>query len=187
MSRQIRKSRRYSRDEVRELLESLFAIELIRPSSAIWVTAPWVSDIEIMDNSAGSYSVSELPQRKLTLSDLLLALAKERTDVVIAISDERSNPHFVNRLQRLFESEQLHSKLTIYLDDLREFHDKSIISDDFVLTGSMNFTHSGMARRGEELWLHTDGEVVSQSREDALDRFPPSQASTQGLIRRAGL
>jgi hypothetical protein len=44
---------------VRDLLQSLFAAELISPSRKLWLFFAWISDVEILDNLARQFAVLE--------------------------------------------------------------------------------------------------------------------------------
>jgi len=41
---------------VRDLLQGLFAAELIHPSAKLWLFFAWITDIELLDNSARQFS-----------------------------------------------------------------------------------------------------------------------------------
>ena len=55
--REIVRRSRYARNEVRELLQSIFVSELLRPSKEIWLVSPWLSDIEVVDDTAAQIGV----------------------------------------------------------------------------------------------------------------------------------
>ena len=54
--RRIFRSSSTSNAEIRELLESLFAAELLSPSRCLWLVSPWLTDLELLDNRAGAWS-----------------------------------------------------------------------------------------------------------------------------------
>lgn len=172
MNRKIRKSETHSRDEATRLLGSLFAIEITRPSSCIWIIAPWISDIPVLDNTAATFApLNTEGVRKRSLSELLIYLGTQGTTIVIGTSDEPTNATFRNRLETGFELHGIEHRLHITVDFERRLHEKAIVADDFVLDGSMNFTFNGIELRGESLELHTDEDFVRQARMDAQDRF----------------
>lgn len=172
MNRKIRKSEAHSRDEARRLLGSLFAGEVARPGSCIWVIAPWISDIPVLDNTAATFApLNPVGVRMLTLSEVLVYLGTQGTTVVIGMSDEPTNAGFKRRLEGGFRLHGIEHRLRITVDYDRLMHEKAIVADDFVLDGSMNFTFNGIELRGESLELHTDEEFVRQARMDAQERF----------------
>ena len=172
MNRKIRKSEAHSRDEAKRLIGSLFAAELARPSSCIWIIAPWISDIPILDNTAATFSaLNRTAARIVTLSEILVHLGTRGTTVVIGTSNEPSNDYLLTRLRRGFADDDLKARLVVNIDNERRMHEKAIVADDFVLDGSMNFTLNGIEIRGESLELHTEEEFVRQARMDAQQRF----------------
>ena len=44
---------------IRDLFQSLFVAELINPSPKLWLFFAWISDVEILDNSARQFAVLE--------------------------------------------------------------------------------------------------------------------------------
>lgn len=174
MNRKIWKSGEHSKDEAKHLLASLFAIELTKPGTCIWIVAPWVSDIDVIDNSAGTFPVlNGFGPRWIKFSEVLVALAELGTCVVVAVSAEgaKSTEHFLRRIRRLFKERLVESQLVVHIDETKRLHEKAITSDDYLVDGSMNFTYNGVAVRSETLELHTDPNVVQQARMAAFDRF----------------
>jgi len=181
VNRKVRKSEAHSRDEAIRLLGSLFAAEVTRPSSCIWIIAPWISDIPILDNTAATFSpLNAVGVRMLTLSEVLVHLGTQGTTVVIGTSDEPTNATFMRRLRDGFRLNGIADLLHITVDYERRMHEKAIVADDFVLDGSMNFTRNGIELRGESLELHTEDEFVRQARMDAQHRFGGSVRAQGG-------
>ena len=84
--RRIFRSSSTSNAEIRELLESLFAAELLAPSRCLWLVSPWLSDLHLLDNRAGAFSALD-PQwgsRQLRLADLLGRNADGGSDQLLA-------------------------------------------------------------------------------------------------------
>lgn len=174
MNRKIRKSGEFSKDEAKHLLGSLFSLELANPSTCIWIVAPWVSDIDIIDNTAGGFpDLDSFGNRWIKLSEVLVSLAERRTTVVVAVSAEgaKSTAYFLRRLQRLFKARELDEQLIVHIDETKRLHEKAITADDYLLDGSMNFTFNGVEVRSESLELHTNPSVVREARMTAYERF----------------
>ena len=64
---------------VRDLFQSLFAAELINPSPKLWLFFAWISDVEILDNSARQFAALEpdWPAAPIRLSQVLRAHSRE--------------------------------------------------------------------------------------------------------------
>ena len=172
MTRVIRKSRSRSSREAAELLGSIFIAELISPSRCLWLVSPWISDIPIVDNTTNSFEpLRSWGPRAVRLSEMLVTLAGLGSTVVVGTTSTATNNAFLQRTCRLFEDRGLDSCLLIDIDASGELHEKAITGDDFVVTGSMNITQSGVFVKEEFLEFRTDQEFVAGSRMDAYERF----------------
>src|SRR5689334_23801467 len=82
-----------SRNSVRELLQIVFASELLAPSRCLWIVSPWLRDIPVLDNRTGAFAAigAELPRSEVRLSRVLLSLIERGTRVVIATRPEEGN------------------------------------------------------------------------------------------------
>ncbi|MCB1129533.1 MAG: DEAD/DEAH box helicase [Verrucomicrobiae bacterium] len=164
-SRFIVKTSATNRDDIRDLLESLFAAELINPGPEIWIVSPWVSDIPLLDNRAGAYSGLEpsWPKRNITLAELLAHALKLNPATVIRIvtRPDSTNIRFTERLRFLAELDGNGDRLQI--DNQRpELHTKGIATHSFALIGSMNLTHNGLSVLEEAVDLNIDPARIAQ-------------------------
>ena len=143
-----------------EFLQSLFIFEIIHPSSAIWISSPWVNDVEIVDNSARQFGslVPSLPSSMIRLSVLCELLAERGVRLTIIVNLDSQNDEFVSRISRLEESYP--NKLRVIRT--RDVHEKGIVTDHFTLDGSMNFTFRGIHINQEYLSYRCDPELVFQ-------------------------
>ena len=148
---------------VRDLFQTLFAAELLSPSRKLWLFFAWISDVEILDNSARRFAAIEpdWPAAPIRLSQVLGALLARGTLVRLVIREHGHNEFFIARLRTLKErfGEQL--KWTVEKD----FHAKGLLGDDYFLSGSMNLTFSGISVNGEHLVLRTDPAAVAEQAE----------------------
>lgn len=172
MNRVIRKSRAQSAGEVLDLLGALFSAELVAPSRCLWLVSPWVSDVEVIDNSAGTYpALTRFGRRRVRLAEVLCTLAADGSQVVIGTTADRHNDTFVRRLKVLGRDLRVDNAITIVVDPTGALHSKALTGDDYALTGSMNITYNGINLREEHVELRTEPEFVAQARMDAHDRF----------------
>lgn len=172
MNRVIRKSQYASVTEAADLLAGLFGAELVSPSKCLWLVSPWVSDVELLDNSAGSYdALTRFGKRKIRLAECLIALASRGTQIVVGTTTDDHNTRFLDRLRGLAEETRLEDKVSISIDASDNLHTKALTGDDYALAGSMNITFNGIQVREELIDLRTDTEFVAQARMDAFDRF----------------
>ena len=56
-----------------DFLQSLFVAELIRPSRRLWISSPWISDVEIVDNRARQFGTlcPDWPATRIRLTRVL--------------------------------------------------------------------------------------------------------------------
>lgn len=171
MNRVIRKAQAHSSGEASALLAALMATELLQPSRCLWLISPWISDLVLLDNSAGTYdALRRWGPRPIRLAEILATLLSASARVVIATTPDPNNQRFLDRLLSLAKDARHDHRLSVFKDE-RNLHAKSIVADDFALVGSMNLTFSGVHLREEYIELSTDQEFVSQARIDAFESF----------------
>lgn len=86
---------------IRDVLQSLFAAELLRPSRRLWIGFGWISDIEILDNEARQFAAlqPDWPAAPIRLASVIEALANKGCDVVVLIRDHINNRGFIERMR----------------------------------------------------------------------------------------
>jgi phosphatidylserine/phosphatidylglycerophosphate/cardiolipin synthase-like enzyme len=172
VNRVIRKSRAQSAGDVLDLLSALFAAELISPSACLWLVSPWISDVELIDNSAGTYSMlNRSGRRRIHLAEILVALAAQGTRVVVATTPHTHNDTFLRRLTLLARDLRVEDAVEVVVDPTGHLHTKALTGDDYALVGSMNITHHGIHLREEHVELKTEADFVARARMDAFDSF----------------
>lgn len=145
-----------------DFLQSIFVAELIRPSRCLWVSSPWISDIELIDNRARQFGTlcPDWPATRIRLSRVFETLLERGGNLAIVVNESRHNDEFINRMQPLKR---------IYDSLLRMFrsphlHEKGVVGDWFSLTGSMNLTYSGVYVHQEHLVYTCDPSLVAERR-----------------------
>ncbi|MGW6442603.1 phospholipase D-like domain-containing protein DpdK [Lentzea sp. NPDC055074] len=172
MNRVIRKSRAQSSGEVLEMLGALFSAELVQPSRCLWLVSPWVSDVEILDNTSGTFTaLTRFGHRPIRLVEVLVTLAAAGATIVVATTPDPNNDVFRRRLETFQKDIGISKKINVVVDRTGKLHTKALTGDDYVVAGSMNITYSGINLREEHVELHTDESYVAQARMDAFDRF----------------
>lgn len=145
---------------VRDLLQSLFVAELIHPSPKLWLFFAWISDVEIIDNSAREFAAlqPDWPAAPIRLSELLRALLARGIQIRLIIREDGHNEYFITRLQALKEQYSDQLKWTVQ----KSFHAKGLLGADYILSGSMNLTLNGISVNGEHLVFRTDLTAVAE-------------------------
>jgi len=172
VTRVIRKSTAQSAAEALDLLGALFSAELIRPSKCLWLVSPWISDVEIMDNTAGTYpALARYGRRPARLAEVLGTLAGPGTRIVIGTTSDQHNRAFLRRLDLLARDRGVAGFIDVHQDATGALHTKALTGDDYALVGSMNITYNGINLRDEYVQLETDEQYVARARMDAHGRF----------------
>jgi len=159
---------------VRDVFQSLFAAELLNPSPKLWLFFAWISDVEILDNSARQFAALEpdWPAAPIRLSQVLRALLSRGVQLRLIIREHGHNDYFIARLQTLKARYGDPLKWTVE----RSFHAKGLLGADYFLSGSMNLTLSGISVNGEHLVLRTDPAAVAEQAIELETRW-------EGLLR----
>lgn len=159
---------------VRDLLQSLFAAELVHPSKKIWLTFAWITDVELLDNSARQFASVEpdWPASQIRLSRVLDALLLRGVQIRLVVREHGHNNYFIAKLRELRSKHGERLKWTI----VKDFHEKGLLGSDYFLSGSMNLTVSGITINGEHLLLRCDPGVVAEQSVQLESRY-------EGLVK----
>jgi phosphatidylserine/phosphatidylglycerophosphate/cardiolipin synthase-like enzyme len=165
-NRQIFQGRGKAEREAEGLLQTILLAELLAPSEVIWLISPWVTDVSILDNRTGAYAGVQptWPRRAISLVEVLGALLREGVGVVLATRPDPHNQRFVQRLESAAKSRGCAEKLLVHQDERERLHEKGLLGDDFYVSGSMNFTESGIRLNDEAVKLELDRQAVAQAR-----------------------
>jgi hypothetical protein len=153
------------REEIRGLLESLLATELMLPGKELWLVSPWITDLPLLDNRSGGYSGLEpsWPKRRISLAEVLAHTLRSSPQVMIRIitRPDIHNTRFCSRLRHLASMDGNEPRLMI--DNHREnLHTKGLAGSRFAFIGSMNFTHNGIEVLEETVQLETQPSRIAQ-------------------------
>jgi phosphatidylserine/phosphatidylglycerophosphate/cardiolipin synthase-like enzyme len=152
-----------------ELLQSLFAAELLRPSRRFWIVSAWLSNVEVLDNTARQFAAldPEWPAARIRLSRALASMLRRGTEVVVVTNANRHNDDFMARMR---EHEERFGK-RLHLIRTEHLHEKGILGDHFTLDGSMNLTYSGIFVNEEHLIYRYDPTKVAERRVQLENRW----------------
>lgn len=153
---------------INDLLQTLLVTELLAPSSELLVLSPWISDIVVIDNSAGQFKsvLPGVPARPVRFTEVLTELARRGTMVRIMIRDDEKNTAVRIRINDLPSSGP---RPEILIRD--NLHDKGLLSDRFHMHGSMNFTYFGQAVNEEGVTVTSNPDTIARARLDYQGRY----------------
>lgn len=148
-------------------MSSLFVLELLAPSKAIYLFSPWVTDVPLLDSAFGQFRplLPENEQEKARLSTILNKLAERGSQIYVmtrpkAKRGENYTDLFLSRLGDAIQRK--------YVPTL---HEKGLVTDHFYFRGSMNFTYSGVNLNDEHSELSTEPDVIAQALINARQRW----------------
>jgi hypothetical protein len=147
---------------LRALIQSLFAAEILMPSRPLWLFFAWVTDVDVLDNSARQFGAlcPDWPSAQIQLSTVLDGLLGRGGTVNIVLRDATHNKYFIDRIRLL---QRRHSGLIKWCKRA-EFHEKGMLGNGYVLDGSMNLTVRGLTTNDEHVILRCDPKSVAQRR-----------------------
>lgn len=153
---------------VDDLIQMLLLSELIEPSGELLVLSPWISDIVVIDNSAGQFRsvLPGLPARSIRFTEVLKELARRGARVRVVIRDDEKNAVVRAQIEGAPTSGP---RPEVVIRDI--LHDKGMLSDRFHVHGSMNFTYFGQAVNEEGVTVTSDSESIARARLDYQRRF----------------
>jgi hypothetical protein len=153
---------RASARQIPDLLQMIFVAELLSPSRCLWLVSPWISDIPVIDNRTNGFLAlePEWARSQVRLSQVLGRLLQLGTTVHIATRPVEHNQSFLTRMRRQAEPDKL--PLRVHL--VEELHEKGILGEAFYLSGSMNFTYSGISINEEAVHYSVDRGIVAHNR-----------------------
>lgn len=159
---------------VGDLFQSLFIAELIHPSPKLWLFFAWISDVEIVDNSAREFAALEpdWPAAPVRLSQLIRALLTRGIQIRLVIREDGHNDYFIARLHEL--KARFHDQIKWTVE--KGFHAKGLLGADYFLSGSMNLTLNGISINGEHLVLRTDPSAVAEQSIELESRWEGKMA-----------
>lgn len=133
---------------LKDCLVSLLALEAICPSKEIYIISPWISNAEIIADHHSKFTnlFPFIVSKKITLADILLTYVWRGSIVrLICNPEHKSTKSFLEILGNRVEYKTL-----------TDNHEKGMVTDNFYLHGSMNFTYSGIYINGECVRITTE-------------------------------
>jgi hypothetical protein len=142
--RRIFKSAITSKKVIQELITLMMIGELVAPGREAWIVSPWITDVPLLDNRAGSFDAvnPEWGHREIRLADIAVQLMSGGTAVRIVTRPDDHNEVFLRRLAESADSAAVRDLLSITIRE--RLHTKGILTSRGFLSGSMNLTYSGL-------------------------------------------
>jgi hypothetical protein len=170
-ARQLRTTAIARREELADVLQTLFVVELLDPSDPLWIVSPWVSDVEVLDNRVDQLRglVPDLPPRWIRLGEILQRVLFAGGSVVIATRGDAHNRLFTEQVKARAAAAGQSERVVVHLAP--ELHEKGILTKRIHLSGSMNLTFNGLRRLEESIQVTADRETLARVRHSYEDRW----------------
>ncbi|WP_318272094.1 phospholipase D-like domain-containing protein DpdK [Microbispora triticiradicis] len=150
------------------ILSTALLAELIHPGPKLWLVSGWITDVEVLDNRHGTLDglLGDDPPAMCQLSDLLNLIAAAGAQLHVVTRPDQHNHAFVNRLRAAVAD-----KRHLYITFDPKVHEKTLCGRNWMLTGSMNFTISGLGDNEESVTYRVDDPAVAQAQLDFAERW----------------
>lgn len=150
---------------VQPILRAVLLGELLAPSEEIWLLSPWISDVDVIDNATGRYDAvfGDAPVTICRFSEALARIAASGARIHVVTKPDKHNQPFLNRLRRLAPAAEVIAAPPL--------HEKMFCGDNWLMTGSMNFTKKGMELNDEVVTYTVGGAEPGQARLDLHHRW----------------
>ena len=170
-TRTLRTTATASREELADALQNVFIAEALRPSRPLWIVTPWISDVPLVDNRPGRFAdlLHGLPWRLLRLGELLGHQLLRGGSIVIACRPDSHNTNFTTVLTRHAEEMSVGQRLRVRFSS--ELHEKGILTDRLLLSGSMNLTYNGLRHLEESVFLTDSEDTIARTRLEYQERW----------------
>ena len=148
------------RRHFKEILGNLL-VSLILSPTEVWLVTPWISDFDLLDNRAGVWNAVEPAwgERQLSFSDLLIRGIESGCKLNLVSTEDIRNEAFINRLRTA-----VLDKVDFNLVFSNDLHVKGLLTKDFFLSGSMNFTYSGAHKNEEQIQLSSRTDTILEAK-----------------------
>jgi len=145
--------------QFREVLASQLVGLLLKPEP-IWLVSPWVSDFPLLDNCAGHWDALEPSwgNREIGFNELLARAVNGGCSLNLVTRADSKNSGFINQLINRLTADSVFKLLK-----RDPVHTKGLLTSQFFLKGSMNYTFSGAQRNDEHLLLSDDKDLISEA------------------------
>lgn len=154
--RQIFLSQRSGQRQCQEVLTGVLISGLIHPHT-MWIVSPWLSDFAVVDNRlyAWQHLVPTWPPQWIGFVEVVAQLIQSQNQLFIVTRDNPTSRQFIQQLNDL-----LPTGASYQLKYCEELHTKGILTEQVLVSGSLNLTFSGTHRNDELIHIFDDAQVI---------------------------
>lgn len=153
------------RAHIKDLLSSLLVGECINPG-VIYLLSPWISDFPVLDNTMGNFDAvnPKWGHRHVYFFELLQNCVESGATLKLAIRENR------DKIRGLEQSLSNHSD-RFKVVEIKELHEKGLLTDCALIRGSMNFTYFGATVNYECITYTTNLKQVAEKKNTYEDLY----------------
>ncbi len=150
---------------VQPILRAVLLGELFAPSEEIWLLSPWITDIDVVDNATGQFDAvfGDDSVTVCRFSEALARIAAGGARIHVVTKPDNHNQPFLSRFRILAPAAEVIEAPPV--------HEKTFCGDNWLMTGSMNFTKKGMELNDEAVTYTVGGSEPGQARLDLHHRW----------------
>ena len=157
------------RTEFQNALSSLF-LSMTFKSQEIWWVSPWSTEFDALDNSRGDWSAVEAGwgKRNVRFSELAIKLLETGSKIRMVTRNHKGTLAFAEKLRQATAKRSGAFQHVVRDDTL---HIKGLLTEDFWLAGSINFTYLGTQKNHEHVVLSQDKATMVDARRRFIDAY----------------
>lgn len=153
------------RAHVKDLLSSLLVAESLNPG-VIYILSPWISDFPVLDNTSGNFDAinPSWGHRHIQFFELLQNCVESGATLKLAIRENRE------KIRQLEQNLKNYSSRFIVVE-LKELHEKGLLTENALIRGSMNFTYFGATINFEGITYTTNSTQIAEKKNTYDDLY----------------
>ena len=170
--RYVAASKKSGRKELKQLIGGIIATELVSPSEEFWLVSPWISNVPVLEDTAGRFrQINFAGGERLDLVPFLTFLLEAGTEVtVVTLSNPKNESAvFLRELEASCKGTPFDANLRIQLKE--DLHAKGLLSDGCAIIGSMNWTYRGINVNDELVHYTATQENVASLKQEFWSEY----------------
>jgi hypothetical protein len=132
----------------------------------IYILSPWISDFPVLDNTSGNFDAinPSWGHRYIQFFELLQNCVEAGATLKLAIRENRE------KIRQLEQNLKNYSSRFIVVE-LKELHEKGLLTENALIRGSMNFTYFGATINFEGITYTTNSTQIAEKKNTYDDLY----------------
>ncbi|OBT13526.1 hypothetical protein A9264_14005 [Vibrio sp. UCD-FRSSP16_10] len=165
IERSIETKEAIGRAHVKDLLGSLLIAESLNPGE-IYILSPWISDFPVLDNTTGNFDTvnPSWGHRSVSFFELLQNCVESGATLKLAIRENRDK---ILQLEQALKNYPTQFMVV----ELKDLHEKGLLTECALIRGSMNFTYFGASINYEGITYTTNAAAIAEKKNTYNDLY----------------